>query len=105
VAPRRRSAAEQQANYGRLYRRARAALLASRPLCALRLPGCTAISTQADHVPPIAEHRHLGDGAGCCRLRPVCASCNMRSGGWRLANRRRRADLTRKSAVLQSRAR
>ena len=86
---RRRSAEEQHRNYGGGYQRYRAAVLASRPRCVLRLPGCTFVATTLDHQPPLALHDHRGFGAGCCRTVPACASCNARSGGWLVVRRRR----------------
>jgi hypothetical protein len=86
----RRTADEQRLNYGGGYRRYRAMVLASHPPCALRLRGCTLYATTLDHDPPISEHAHRGFGCPLCRMLPACASCNLRSGGWRLANRRRR---------------
>ena len=67
------------------YRAARA-LLAGRTCHLCGRPG----SDSADHVPALGEHRHLA-GSGCCRLEAAHLSCNVRAGGWRLANRRRRA--------------
>lgn len=59
--------------YDATYRRARNELLEQQPLCALRLPGCTAWATTADHV----------DGRSSDRLRPSCAHCNSVDGAAR----------------------
>lgn len=59
--------------YGAAYRRARAALLASSPLCATE--GCDALATTADHDPPVAvAGPHLN-------LVPRCAMHNYSDGG------------------------
>lgn len=50
------------------YRRA-AREFRGRP-CAVRLPGCTGVSTTVDHVVPKAR------GGGRGELRPACAHCN-----------------------------
>lgn len=49
---------------------------------------CGAVASSPDHVPAIAEHRHVR-GSGCCRLVPACRRCNYGRGA-RLTNRRRR---------------
>lgn len=70
--------------YGYRYQLARRFLLGQR--CHL----CGAMgSDSADHVPALAEHRHV-EGAACCRLEPAHLSCNTSAGG-RMGNRRRRA--------------
>lgn len=71
-----RSAAER--GYGQAYRKARAALLADRPRCAMRLTGCTGMATTAQHT---------GRGATGA-LVPACAHCNYADGA-RRANRLR----------------
>lgn len=50
--------------------------------------GCGRPAEVPDHVPPLAEHRHVS-GSGCCELRPACRACNERAGAM-LGNRRRR---------------
>src|SRR5262245_42975408 len=47
-------------------------MLAEDPVCR----HCGAVATQADHVPPVALHRHTGDDAGCCVLVPSCKPCS-----------------------------
>jgi hypothetical protein len=71
--------------YGTAYRKARRSLLGRR--CHL----CGALGADsADHVPALYEHEHV-EGAGCCHLEPAHLLCNVRAGGWRAANRKRRA--------------
>lgn len=72
--------------YGeREYRTARVVLAGGEYLC---WHGCGRRATTPDHVPALAEHRHVA-GTGCCQLRPSCVPCNLRSGA-ALGNRRRR---------------
>ncbi len=62
-----------QRGYGRAYRQARAALLASNPRC----HWCPEPATTADHEPPLAMvgYNHLN-------LVPACETCNKgRRGG------------------------
>jgi len=42
--------------------------------CWLRLPGCTVVSTGADHYWPVATHPHLEMVRS--NLRPACRHCN-----------------------------
>jgi hypothetical protein len=65
--------------YAGSYPHRRAALLAGRPRCALRLVCDGAPATSADHRPPIAAHVHR-DGSGCCTLIPACLPCQHRQG-------------------------
>lgn len=61
--------------YDEQYKRERAELLDERPLCELRLPGCTGVATTADHPVALAAG---GDRRQA--LVPACASCNSRKG-------------------------
>lgn len=58
--------------YYKKYRRRRAELLANEPWCRY----CGRPATQADHVPPIALHSHIGDDGECCVLVPTCKPCS-----------------------------
>jgi hypothetical protein len=65
--------------YNRRYLRARAALLARRDPCELRLVCNGDLANSADHVPPLALHpggaaSHV-EGSGCCELKPACIAC------------------------------
>ena len=51
--------------------------------------GCGRRATTPDHVPALADHRHVA-GSGCCQLRPSCVPCNLATGA-ATGNRRRRA--------------
>lgn len=68
------------ADYGRPYRRAKAALLVGNPRCQLLLACTGAVATSADHDPPLALHPHV-PGSGCCVLIPACLPCQKRQGG------------------------
>ena len=57
----------------RRWRTVRARVLKRDPLCLLVLPGCTTISTTADHILPVARGGDLYD---MDNLRGACASCN-----------------------------
>jgi 5-methylcytosine-specific restriction endonuclease McrA len=48
------------------------------PLCRLRLPGCTIISTTADHIRPRKLYPQLTYERS--NLRGACRQCNMRRG-------------------------
>ena len=48
------------------------------PLCWLRLPGCTHMSTQADHIIPISVRPDLALVRANCR--GCCRRCNERRG-------------------------
>lgn len=50
--------------------------------------GCGRVATSPDHVPALADHRHVA-GSGCCRLLPSCRPCQHRTGA-ATGNRRRR---------------
>src|SRR5262245_14075981 len=66
--------------YGKGYTAARAALLADDPVC--HVPRCRRWAAEADHQPPLAQHRHRA-GSGCCVLMPMC-SVHAREQGGRL---------------------
>ena len=57
----------------RRWRNVRARVLRRDLLCLLQLPGCTTISTTADHILPVARGGALYD---MDNLRGACASCN-----------------------------
>lgn len=71
--------------YGSRYRRLRAAVLASSPLCGC--PGCRACglvrchrqATTVDHVPPLATAPDPESWEGV--LVPCCLPCNLSRGG------------------------
>jgi 5-methylcytosine-specific restriction endonuclease McrA len=52
----------------------RRGLLAARPICELRLPGCTIRATQIDHVIPLS--RWPGGRYVETNCRPSCWNCN-----------------------------
>lgn len=68
------------------YRAALAVLRADEIPCA---SGCGRRATSPDHVPALADHRHVA-GSGCCVLVPRCAPCNLARGA-ATGNRRRGA--------------
>jgi len=56
------------------WRRLSRRVIAEEPTCWLRLPGCTQVSTTADHVQPVNTHPHLLlDRAN---VRGACSACN-----------------------------
>lgn len=57
----------------RRWRTVRARVLRRDPLCLLNLPGCTTVSTTADHILPVARG---GDLYALDNLRGACFSCN-----------------------------
>lgn len=60
------------------WRKTRARILArDRHRCQLKLPGCTTLATQVDHVIPVTAGGTDADG----NLRAACATCNNRKGG------------------------
>jgi hypothetical protein len=63
--------------YGWEYQKARAAMLAERPRCVLRLVCAGALATTADHTPPLSRHFHA-PGSGCCTIQPACKPCQQR---------------------------
>jgi hypothetical protein len=61
-----------------VYLRARAAMLAAGPVC----HACKVRPARvADHVPSLAEHRHVIGGGCICVLRPHCWQCSSSQGG------------------------
>lgn len=67
---------------GRPWRRLRDRVLKEQPLCQIRLPGCTGISTEVDHIQPRSVAPHLTMVRS--NLRGACYNCN-RSRGNQLA--------------------
>lgn len=57
----------------RRWRTVRARVLKRDPICLLGLPGCTTISTTADHILPVARGGALYD---LDNLRGACFPCN-----------------------------
>lgn len=60
------------------WRRLRDQVVREEPRCWLRLPGCTLLSTRADHVIPYADRPDLVMERS--NLRGACDSCNRRRG-------------------------
>lgn len=58
----------------RAWRKLRDQVVEDEPLCWLRLPGCTTVSTTADHVTPFKERPDLALLRG--NLRGACHHCN-----------------------------
>lgn len=63
--------------YGADYRRKRAEILASNPLCSY----CTRPADTVDHVPPLAVLRAHGLPLDGAQLLPACRECNSSRGG------------------------
>jgi 5-methylcytosine-specific restriction protein A len=59
-------------SYGSAWPRLRAQVLREEPRCQLGLPGCTVVSTEADHIVPRLD----GGSHDRANLRGVCASCH-----------------------------
>ena len=59
---------------GSQWRRVRKRQLRRQPICELRLPGCTFLATQGDHITP----REQGGKATAANTRSACAPCNIR---------------------------
>lgn len=57
----------------RRWRAVRARVIRRDPLCQLGLPGCTTVSTTADHIVPFARGGDLYDMSN---LRGACFPCN-----------------------------
>ena len=79
-----RGVPRQARGHGADYERARRALLAEAPACALRLPGCTGWATSADYRIPVSRGGTLADG-----LLAVCGHCNAARGNRALETLRR----------------
>ena len=62
----------------RRLRRLRREVLAAQPLCQLKLPGCTQISTTVDHIYPVSEFPQLREAKA--NLQGSCWACNRRRG-------------------------
>lgn len=62
----------------RAWRALRARVIAEEPTCWLKLPGCTQVSTTADHVLPFVDRPDLAMSRA--NLRGACAPCNYRRG-------------------------
>jgi 5-methylcytosine-specific restriction endonuclease McrA len=82
----------------RRWRALRDKVVSEEPLCRLRLPGCTIMSTTADHKWPRKTHPYLTYERK--NLRGSCKSCNERRGD---GNPRRMSDVH-KSAPRPARA-
>ena len=63
----------------------RRAILTRDPACRLHLPGCTTVSTQADHITPTS----LGGSHDQANGRGVCASCHQQATNEQSATARR----------------
>ena len=57
-------------------------VISEEPLCWLRLPGCSMLSTTADHVIPWVDAPHLAMERH--NLRGACLPCNSRRGRKRI---------------------
>lgn len=71
----------------RYYRAASAELRAHPRPCGT--PGCAAVATTLDHVPPLGLHRHVA-GSGCCVVVAKCRRCNLGAGARIAAARKTR---------------
>lgn len=60
------------------WRQLRLRVLAEEPTCRLRLPGCTGVSTTADHIIPGSQAPHLFYERG--NVQGSCRSCNFKRG-------------------------
>lgn len=67
--------ARKQYNYE--YQQLRAKILAGGKRCAY----CSSPATEADHVPPVSQHKHAASGCRVCHLVPSCGPCARRQGG------------------------
>jgi 5-methylcytosine-specific restriction endonuclease McrA len=59
------------------YKRNRLLAIKREPLCHWRMPGCTLMSTTADHLIPVSR----GGGHELENLVGACSSCNQSRGG------------------------
>jgi hypothetical protein len=71
--------------YGPEHQRKRKAVLGPGAVCHM----CGEPATEADHVPPLALHRHV-NGSGCCELLPACFDCQREQGAQVAAAKRGR---------------
>lgn len=62
------------------WKRLRRRVVAEEPVCWLQLPGCTTVSTVADHVKPVSTHPELALIRS--NVRGACESCNKKRGGF-----------------------
>lgn len=60
--------------YTSKWRRTSERIRRARPLCEIRLPGCSFLATAADHIVPLEE----GGASTYANARPACTSCNNR---------------------------
>lgn len=60
--------------YHSRWRRMSERIRKARPLCEIRLPGCTLLATAADHIVPLEE----GGRSAWANARPACTACNSR---------------------------
>lgn len=58
--------------YDSRWRRMSERIRRARPLCEIRLPGCTFLATATDHIEPLAD----GGANTWANARPACTSCN-----------------------------
>lgn len=64
--------------HSRAWRKLRDLVVLEEPDCRLRLPGCTGISTTADHIEHFVTHPHLALERS--NLRGSCETCNKKRG-------------------------
>lgn len=62
----------------RAFSKIRAKVLSEEPTCRLRLPGCTGVSEEVDHIIPKSDRLDLDLVRS--NLRGTCRSCNRRRG-------------------------
>lgn len=62
----------------RRWRRLRDQVVREEPVCRLRLPGCTIISTTGDHIMPVKYRPDLKFERG--NVQGACTSCNHKKG-------------------------
>lgn len=62
----------------RAWRRLRTQVIKEEPTCRIQLPGCTHISTTADHIIPVSIRPELELVRANCR--GACAHCNYKRG-------------------------
>ena len=76
----------------RAWRKLRDQVVREEPLCWLRLPGCTQLSTTADHVASVHERPDLAMSRD--NLRGACHHCNSSDGATRGNRMRGRGTLS-----------
>ena len=62
----------------RAWRRLRDQVVREEPVCRLQLPGCTHVSTTADHIIPVSVAPHLAMTR--TNIQGACTSCNLKRG-------------------------